>query len=59
MLKRTGASVGWQIAGLLTFALCLDAFAGTGGLLGISYHGAYDQASIKQYVVGIETHKGP
>ena len=34
MLKRTGASVGWQIAGLLTFGLCLEAFAGTGGLLG-------------------------
>ena len=34
MLKRTGASVGWEVAVLLTFAFCLEAFAGTGGLLG-------------------------
>ena len=30
-----------------------------GDLVVVSYHGAYDQASIKQYVVGIETDKGP
>jgi len=30
-----------------------------GDLVVVSYHGAFDQASIKQYVVGIETHKGP
>ncbi|MFV1965388.1 MAG: sialidase family protein [Pirellulaceae bacterium] len=30
-----------------------------GDLVVVSYHGAYDQASIKQYVVGIETHKAP
>lgn len=29
-----------------------------GDLVVVSYHGAYDQASIKQYVVGIETDKG-
>ena len=34
MLKRTGASVGWRIAGLLTFGLCLEAFAETGGMSG-------------------------
>ncbi len=30
-----------------------------GDLVVVSYHGAHDRASIKQYVVGIETHKGP
>jgi len=30
-----------------------------GDLVVVSYHGAHDQASIKQYVVGIETHKSP
>ena len=30
-----------------------------GDLVVVSYHGAHDQASIKQYVVGIETRKGP
>ena len=31
----------------------------SGDLVVVSYHGAQDQASIKQYVVGVETHKGP
>ena len=30
-----------------------------GDLVVVSYHGAHDQASIKQYVVGIDTHKHP
>jgi hypothetical protein len=30
-----------------------------GDLVVVSYHGAHDQASIKQYVVGIETGEAP